>query len=144
MALTEADFALFETRAAEPQIKPKREPVRPVRQPKAEPLELKKVKAHKSWQQSLIAFAVTGLAGLCLFLVVQAGAQHQTAMVENRQLTEQLQVAQQNNISYKSQLERKFSLEIIQNTALKQYHMTPVEGGLVKYLNITHGDQRLD
>jgi len=145
MALTEADFALFEEAAvAAPQVKPKREPMRPLRQPAGEPVELKNRKAHKAWMQSLVAFAVTGLAGLCLFLVVQAGAQHHTALVENRQLTEQLKVAQQNNISYKSQLERKFSLEIIQNTALRQYHMVPVEGGLVKYLNITHGDQRLD
>jgi cytoskeletal protein RodZ len=144
MALTEADFDLFRETAAAPQIKPKREPIHTMRQPRGDSMELKNLKAHKAWMQSLVAFVVTGLVGLCLFLVVQAGAQHHTALVENQQLTEQLKVAQQNNISYKSQLERKFSLEIIQNTALRQYHMVPVEGGLVKYLNITHGDQRLD
>ncbi|MCL2301106.1 MAG: hypothetical protein FWC27_13265 [Firmicutes bacterium] len=145
VALTEADFAFFEEKeAAEPQYKLKREPIHSIRAPKGESMEQKNLKARKSWMQSLVAFAVTGLVGVCLFLVVQAGAQHHASMVENQRLTEQLKIAQQNNISYKTQLERKFSLEIIQNTALRKYHMVPVEGGLVKYLNITHGDQRLD
>jgi len=143
LTLTEADFDLFRDTAA-PQIKPKREPIHSMREPKGDTMEQKKRKEHKAWKQSLVAYAVTGLAGLCLFLVVQAGAQHHTAMVENQRLAEQLKVAQQNNISYKSQLERKFSLEVIQDTALRKYHMVPIEGGLVKYLNITHGDQRLD
>jgi len=143
MALTEADFALFEPAAA-PQIKPKREPMHSVRAPKGDSMEQKNLKAHKAWMQSLAAYAVTGVVGLCLFLVVQAGAQHHTATVENQRLTERLKTVQQNNISYQSQLERRFSLEIIHDTALREYHMVPVEGGLVKYLNITHGDQRLD
>jgi len=142
MALTEADFALFEPAAA-PQYKPRREPIHSMRQPKGDSMEQKKLKEHKTWMQSLAAYAVTGLVGLCLFLVVQAGAQHHTAMVENQRLTEQLKIAQQNNISYKSRLERKFSLEVIHDTALRKYHMVPVEGGLVKYLHISHGDQRL-
>ena len=143
MALTEADFDLFKVNAA-PQIKPKREPIHSMRQPKGDSMELKNLKARKAWMQSLAAYAVTALVGLCLFLVVQAGAQHHTAMVENQRLTEQLKIAQQNNISYKSQLERKFSLEVIHDTALRKYYMVPVEGGLVKYLNISHGDQRLN
>jgi len=143
MTLTQADIDMFGETAA-PRIKPKREPIHSVRQPKGESMEQKNQKAQKAWKQSLIAYAVTGLVGLCLFLVVQAGAQHHTAMVENQRLAEQLKVAQQNNISYKSQLERKFSLEVIQDTALRKYHMVPVESGLVKYLNISHGDQRLD
>jgi len=143
MALTEADFALFDTSAA-PQVKPKREPIRPVRQPRGDSLEAKNLKAHKVWMQSLATFAVTGIVGLCLFLVVQAGAQQHTAMVENQKLTEQLRIAQQNNISYKAQLERKFSLQVIHNTALREFHMVPIDGGRVKYLNITHGDRRLD
>ena len=143
MALTEADFALFEPAAA-PKVKPKREPIHSVREPKGDSMEQKNQKAHKAWMQSLVAYAVTGVVGLCLFLVIQAGAQHHTAMVENQRLTERLKAVQQNNVSYQSQLERRFSLEIIHDTALRQYHMVPVESGLVKYLNITHGDQRLD
>jgi len=143
MALTEADFALFESSAA-PRIKPKREPIHPMRQPKGDSIEQRNLKAHKVWMQSLVAYAVTGLVGLCLFLVVQTGAQQHTSMMENQRLIEQLKIAQQNNINYKTQLERKFSLEVIHDTALRKYHMVPVEGGLVKYLNITHGDQRLD
>jgi len=143
LTLTEADFDLFRETAA-PQIKPKREPIHSMRQPKGDSMEQKKHKEHKVRRQSLVACSVTGLVGLCLFLVVQAGAQQHTALVENQRLTEQLKIAQQNNISYKTQLERKYSLEVIQNTALRKYHMVPVEVGLVKYLNITHGDQRLD
>ena len=142
MALTEADFALFEPAA--PEIKPRREPIHSLRAPKGDSMEQKNQKAHKVWMQSLAAYAVAGVVGLCLFMVVQAGAQHHTAMVENQRLIERLKTVQQNNISYQSQLERRFSLEIIHDTALRQYHMVPVEGGLVKYLNITHGDQRLD
>lgn len=144
MALTEADFALFETSSAAPEIKPKREPVRPMRPPKEPSMELKNRRALKSWKQSGIACAVTALVGLCLFLVIQSGAQQHTSMVENQRLTEELKVAQQDNISYKAQLERKFSLQVIHNTALREFHMVPVEGGRVKYLNILHGDQRLD
>jgi len=143
MALTEADFALFEPAAA-PQIKPKREPIHSVRAPKGDSMEQKNLKAHKVWMQSLAAYAVTGVVALCLFLVVQTGAQHHAATVENQRLAERLKTVQQNNISYQSQLERRFSLEIIHDTALREYHMVPVESGLVKYLNITHGDQRLD
>jgi len=143
MTLTQADLDMFGESTA-PQIKPRREPIHSVREPKGDSMEQKKHKEHKAVKQSLVAYAVTGLVGLCLFLVVQAGAQQHTALVENQQLTEQLKIAQQNNISYKSRLERKFSLEVIQNTALRKYHMVPVEVGLVKYLNIPHGDQRLD
>ena len=143
LPLTDEDFALFEA-AAPPQIQPRREPMRPMRPPREDPMELKNLKAHKVWMQSLVAYAVTGLVGLCLFLVVQVGAQHHTAMVENQRLTERLKTAQQNNISYKAQLESKFSLEVIHDTALRVYHMVPVEGGRMKYLNIAHGDQRLD
>lgn len=143
MALTEADFALFEPAPA-PQIKPRREPIRPVRQPRGDSMEQKNSKAHKVWMQSLVAYAVTGLVGLSLFLVVQSGANHHMAMVENQRLNEQLKLAQQNNVNYKAQLERKFSLQVIHDTALRVYHMVPVEGGRVKYLNISHGDQRLD
>ena len=143
MALTEADFEMFKTSAAPP-VKPRREPMRPVRPPGGDPVDEKNQKAHKVWMQSLVAYAVTGLVALCLFMVVQSGAQYHTELVENRQLTEQLRLAQQNNINYKAQLDRRFSLEVIHNTALREYHMVPVESGRVTYLDISHGDQRLD
>ena len=143
LPLTDDFFAPFEASAA-PQVRPKREPVRPMRPPKEDPMELKNLKAHKVWMQSLVAYAVTGLVGLCLFLVVQTGAQYHTTLVENQQLSERLKLAQQNNVSYQAQLERKFSLEVIHKTALQDYYMVPVEAGRVKYLNISHGDQRLD
>jgi len=143
MPLTDDFFAPFEPSAV-PQAKPRREPLRPLRPSKEDPMELKNLRAHKVWMQSLVAYAVTGLVGLCLFLVVQTGAQYHTALVKNQELSEQLKLAQQNSISYKAALERKFSLEVIHNTALRDYHMVPVEAGRVKYLNISHGDQRLD
>lgn len=142
MALTEADFALFEPSAL-PQVQPKREPIRPLRPPKEESLQSKNLRAHKAWMQSLVAYAVTGLIGFCLFLVIQSGAQYHQALIKNQALKDQLAVVQQNNIHYKAQLETKYSLEVICEAALKQYHMVPIEGGRVTYLNISHGDQRL-
>jgi len=142
--LTDDFFAPFENTAPAPQIKPKREPMRPMRPPKEDPMEMKNLKAHRVWMQTLVAYAVTGIVGLCLFLVVQTGAQYHTTLVENQQLNNRLKLAQQNNISYKAALDRKFSLEVIHKTALQEYHMVPVEAGRVKYMNISHGDQRLD
>jgi hypothetical protein len=145
MPLTDDYFELFQSSPAPaPQASRKREPLRPMRPSKEDPMELKNLKAHRVWMQSLVAYAVTGLVGLCLFLVVQSGAQYHTALVENQRLGDRLKLAQQNNISYKAALDRKFSLEVIHNTALRDYHMVPVEAGRVKYLNISHGDQRLD
>ena len=143
MPLTDDFFAPFEASAA-PQIKPRREPLRPMRPAEQDPIEEKNLKAHKVWMQSLVAYAVTGVVGLCLFLVVQAGAQYHTTLVENQRLGERLKLAQQNNVSYQARLERKFSLEVIHRTALQEYYMVPVEAGRVTYLNISHGDQRLD
>jgi len=144
MPLTDDFFAPFENNAPAPQIKPKREPMRPMRPPKEDPMETKNLKAHRVWMQTLVAYAVTGIVGLCLFLVVQTGAQYHTALVDNQQLNNRLKLAQQNNISYKAALDRRFSLEVIHKTALQEYHMVPVEAGRVKYMNISHGDQRLD
>ena len=144
MPLTDDFFAPFENTAPAPQIKPRREPMRPMRPPKEDPMEMKNLKAHRVWMQTLVAYAVTGVVGLCLFLVVQTGAQYHTALVDNQQLGNRLKLAQQNNISYKAALDRRFSLEVIHKTALQEYHMVPVEAGRVKYMNISHGDQRLD
>jgi len=143
MPLTDDFFAPFEASAA-PEIKPRRAPLRPARAPREDPMELKNHKAHSVWMRTLVAYAVTGVVGLCLFLVVQSGAQYHTALVENQRLSERVQLAQQNNISYKAALDRRFSLEVIHNTALRDFHMVPVEAGRVRYLNISHGDQRLD
>ena len=144
MPLTDDFFAPFENTAPAPQVKPRREPLRPLSPSKEDPMELKNLKAHKVWMQSLVAYAVTGLVGLCLFLVVQSGAQYHTALKENQDLGDRLKLAQQNHISYRAALERKFSLEVIHKTALQEYYMVPVEAGRVKHLNISHGDQRLD
>ena len=144
MPLTDDFFAPFENNAPAPEIKPRREPLRPLRPTKEDPMELKNLKAHKVWMQTLVAYAVTGLVGLCLFMVVQTGAQYHTGLVENQQLSERLKLAEQNNISYKAALERKFSLEVIHKTALQVYYMVPVEAGRVRYMNISRGDQRLD
>lgn len=145
MALTEADFALFETEPvpyAEP-AQQKRGPIKTVKPLKDESVQDKKDKGRRVFIQSLIAYAVTGVVALCLFLVIQSGAQYHVALLEQQQLRQELELAQQDNINYKAQLERKYSLEVIQNTALQQFHMVPIEGGRVTYLNITHGDQRL-
>jgi len=148
MPLTEYDFALFEpapTRTSPaPQVKPRREPIHPVRPPKEEPLQSKNAKAHKVWMQSLVSYAIVSAVGLCMFAVIQTEVQHDQALAQQEKLYQQLSTVQQLNMSYHTQLERKYSLEVIQDVALNQYHMVPVEGGLVTYLNIGKGDQRLN
>ena len=152
MALTERDFSLFEPAAApvrepqrpHPKTKPRREPMRRVRPPQEESLESKKAKAQKVWRRSLATYAIVSAVGFCLFAVVQSETEHHRAVAERQQLQAQLAVAQQRNISYRTQIERQFSLEIIQDIALNEYRMVPVEGGRVTYLNIRRGDQLLD
>lgn len=143
MSLTEADLAMFEPAKA-PQTKPRREPIRQLRPPKEESIQSKNQKAHKVWIQSIAAYAITGIIAFCLFMVVQSGAQYHQALLQQKVLQEQLAVVQQNNVNYKARLERKYSLEVIHDTALNVYHMVPIEGGRVTYLNISRGDQRLD
>ncbi|MCL2494757.1 MAG: hypothetical protein FWE98_03770 [Oscillospiraceae bacterium] len=143
--LTDDYFAPFAASAAPaPAVKPRREPIRPVRPQREDPMETKNLRASQVWRKTLVGYTVAALVGLCLFLVIQSGTQVHMALVKNQQLKEQVQLAQQNNISYKARLDSRFSLEVIHNTALRDYHMVPVEGGRVVYLNITHGDRRLD
>lgn len=143
LPLTEADFALFEAVAA-PQVKPRREPVREVTPLKKESKQSQNERAHKVWMQSLIAYAVTGMVALCLFMVVQSEAGYHQTLTQQRTLYAQLEKAQQRNIDYQTQIERKFSLNIIQDYAKNQLHMVPVEGGRVTYVNVARGDQRLN
>ena len=147
MALTERDYALFEpARAPLPPVKPKpkREPIRQVRPPREEPVQSKNERAHQIWMRSLAAYAVSGVVALCLFMVIQTEAEVHRAMVKQQELYNELEAVQQVNISCQTQLEHKFSLEVIQKAALEQYHMAPIESGRVTYLNIKRGDQRLD
>jgi len=152
MALTERDFSLFEPAAApqrepqrpHPKTKPRREPMRSVRPPREESLTSKNAKAQTAWKRSVVAWAIVSAVGLCLFAMVQSETAHHGEIAARRQLQAQLAVEQQRNISYRTQIERKFSLEIIQDIALNEYRMVPVEGGRVIYLNILRGDQRLD
>ena len=153
MALTERDFSLFEPAAAAPQrepqrphpkTKPRREPMRTVRPPREESLTSKNAKAQAAWKRSVVAWAIVSAVGFCLFAMVQSETAHHGAMAERQQLQAQLAVEQQRNISFRTQIERKFSLEIIQDIALNEYRMVPVEAGRVIYLNILRGDQLLD
>ena len=147
MPLTEADFALFEpapAAAPAPRAKPRRQPMREVKPLKKADRQSQNERAHKVWMQSLIAYAVCGIVALCLFMVVQSEAGYHKALVEQRSLMATLEQAQQRNIGYQTQIERKYSLEIIQNHAQKQLHMIPVEGGRVSYINVSRGDERLN
>ena len=145
MPLAEYDFSLFEPAAAPagPAVKPRRQPPRPVRPPKEESLQKKNAKAVKAWKQSLVSYAIVSVTGLCMFLVVQTEVGRHQAQVRYGQLQAQVQAMQQRNADYRTQLERKYSLEIIQDVALNQYHMVPIESGRVVYLNIPRGDQRI-
>jgi hypothetical protein len=94
--------------------------------------------------QSLLAYAICGVAALCLFIVVQSEAGYHKALTEQNILKVELEQAQQRNIGYQSQIERKFSLETIQNYAKEQLHMIPMEGGRVFYINVSRGDELLE
>ena len=152
MALTERDFALFESAAApvreplrpDPRTKPRRQPMRQVRPPREESMDSKKAKALVTWKRTLTTYAIVSAVGLCLFAMVQAETEYHRAMTQQQRLQVQLAREEQRNISYRTQIERKFSLEIIQDIAISQFHMVPVEGGRVTYLNIPRGDQLLD
>jgi len=146
MALNEADFALFEparVRIPHTNIKPRREPMREVRPPREEPRQSKDLRAQTAWKQSLIAYAVSGAVALCLFMVIQSEVSYHRAMVRQSELNARLAAAQQENISLQTKIDRKYSLEIIQEAALHQFHMVPLESGRVTYLNILQGDQRI-
>ncbi|MDR0532094.1 MAG: hypothetical protein LBG83_08530 [Oscillospiraceae bacterium] len=141
LPLTEEDYALFEP-ARIPAVHP-----RPVREVEARPKESQQSqneRAHKVWMQSLIAYAISGLVALGLFMVVSAEAGYHQALVRQRALSAQLQEAQQRSIGYQTKIERKFSLDVIQDYARNQLHMTPVEGSRVTYINVERGDQRLE
>lgn len=147
MALTEADFALFEpSRVAVPHAgaKPRREPIREVKPPGEEPRQSKDERARRAWTQTLIAYAVSGMVALCLFMVVQSEVEYHRAMVRQQALSARLEAAQQENISMQTKIDRKYSLEVIQEAALRDYHMVPLESGRVTYLNLLQGDQRID
>jgi len=167
LPLTDADFALFEepaAAAAAPQQRPARgrPSARPARQPavhkpavqkpavqavkplKGESRQSKDDRAHKVWIQSLTAYAVCGIVAFCLFMVIQSGAGYHQALMEQRQLMVSLQQAQQRSIGYQTQIERKFSLEVIQNYAKDELHMIPIEGGRVTHINVSRGDERLE
>ena len=147
MPLTDYDFSLFEPAparsSAAPQVKPRREPVREVRSPKGESLQAKNAKAHKVWMRSLISYAVVSAVGVCMFAVVQTELDYHRAMVKQQELRTTLSNEQQRNVNYRTQIDHMYSLEIVHNLALNEYHMVPIEGGRVTYLNILRGDQRL-
>ena len=147
MALTEADFAMFEpARVQVPyaSAKPRREPIREVKPPKEEPRQNKDERARRAWTQTLIAYAVSGVVALCLFMVIQTEVEYHRAMVRQQALKDRWETAQQENISLQTKIDRKYSLEVIQEAALRDYHMVPIESGRVIYLNILQGDQRID
>ena len=159
LPLTEADFALFDSSAAtaaapasqprpargRPSARPARKPaVQAVKPMRRESQQSKNDRAHKIWMQSLTAYAVCGIVAFCLFMVIQSGAGYHQALMEQRQLMVSLQQAQQRSIGYQTQIERKFSLEVIQKHAKEQLHMIPIENGRVTPINVSRGDERLD
>jgi len=152
MNLTERDFALFDSAAApvrapvrpDPRTKPRREPIRPVRSPREETIQTKKQKAQLVWRRTLVSYMIVSAVSLCLFLVIQSETEHHRAMVQQSRLESRLSSVQQRNIKFRADIEHMYSLEIIQDIALNEYHMVPVEGGRVTYLNILRGDQLLN
>jgi len=156
----EEDFAMFvpsapATSAAapkrqpqrpHPKTKPRRErkPMRRVPALPQESIEAKNEKAKHVWKRTLVSYAIVTAVAFGLFSIVLSETAHYRAVSEHQQLQAILAVEQQRNISYRTQVDRMFSLEIVQDIALNQYRMVPVEAGRVTYLNIPRGDQRVN
>ena len=147
MALTEADFAMFEPARVDiphVQVKPRREPIREVRPPREESRRSKEERARLVWRQTLVAYAVSGIVALGLFMVVRAEVSYHEVMVRQSGLSAKLETVKEENISMQTRIDRKYSLEIIREAALYELRMVPIESGRVTYLNILQGDQRID
>ena len=109
-----------------------------------ESIEAKNEKAKHVWKRTLVSYAIVTAVAFGLFSIVLSETAHYRAVSEHQQLQAILAVEQQRNISYRTQVDRMFSLEIVQDIALNQYRMVPVEAGRVTYLNIPRGDQRVN
>jgi hypothetical protein len=145
MALTEADYALFEpVRVSVPYTQPGREPIRELRPPKEEPRRSKDERARRAWTQTKVAFVVSGAVALGLFMVIQTEVGYHRALVRQNELNRRLEAAQQENVGLQSKIERKYSLEVIREAALHEFHMAPIESARVIYLNLPQGDQRIE
>jgi hypothetical protein len=69
---------------------------------------------------------------------------HHQEIVEHQILQVELAREHERNLSFRTQMEQMFSLEIVQDIAVNQLRMVPVQGGRVSYLNMLRGDVRLD
>ncbi|MCL2195247.1 MAG: hypothetical protein FWB76_04780 [Oscillospiraceae bacterium] len=149
-------FAMFESAAA-----PVREPVRP--HPNTKPrrdvqrkpnlrlvpeptqsVEKKNEHARQTWKRFFTSAVVIGLVGACAFGVILMENRHHQVIVEHQQLQIELAREHERNLSFRTQIEQMFSLEIVQDIAVNQLRMVPVQGGRVTYLNMQRGDIRLD
>lgn len=149
-------FAMFESAAA-----PVREPVRPhpgtkprreqqrkpnlrlVPQP-TQTIKEKNEHARQTWQRFLASATVIGLVVACAFGVIFMENRHHQVVVEHQQLQAELAREHERNLSFRTQMEQMFSLEIVQDIAVNQLRMVPVQGGRVNYLNMQRGDVRLN
>jgi len=149
-------FAMFESAAA-----PVREPVRPhpntkprrqqqhkpnlrlVPQPK-QSIEEKNVQARQTWKRFFASATVIGIVGACAFGVIYMENRHHQVVVEHQQLQQQHDYEHARHLRLRAQIDQMFSLDIVQDIAINQLRMVPVQGGRVTYLNMQRGDQRLD
>ncbi len=125
---------------AEPAPRPRVVPV--VAEPE-EPFALKKERARTAWKKTLIAYGASAVVAICLFGGVQTEVSHLQAVSERQALYRELDQLRQESISHQAAVEQKYSLDVIQEYALKKLHMTPVEGGRIWYISHTDGDKVL-
>ncbi|MCL2446536.1 MAG: hypothetical protein FWD06_07205 [Oscillospiraceae bacterium] len=149
-------FAMFESAAApvrkpvhpHPNTKPRRDQqqrpdLRLVPQPK-QSIKEQNAHARQTWKRFLTSATIIGIVGACAFGVIYMENRHHQVIVEHQQLQVELAREHERNLSFRTQIEQMFSLEIVQDIAINQLRMVPVQGGRVTYLNMQRGDQRLD
>jgi len=146
-------FAMFESAAA-----PVREPLRPhpntkprrqqrhlqlVPQP-VQSVEEKNTHARQTWKRFLVSATIISIVSACAFGVIYTENRHHQAVVEHQQLQVALEDEHARNLRMRTQIEQMFSLDIVQDIAVNQLRMVPMQGGRVTYLNMQRGDQRLN
>ncbi|MCL2107223.1 MAG: hypothetical protein FWH26_09260 [Oscillospiraceae bacterium] len=156
MPFTQADYDMFTSAAArdrgsaaparrQPERRPekKRKSFSTVPQKPEASLEKKKARARDAWKTTAIAYGVSAVVAVSLFAGVQTQLARVQALNQQQELYAQLDQEEQRGLARRSAVEQKFSLESIQEYALKHLRMVPIEGGRIVYIETAQGDRVL-
>lgn len=129
--------------AAKPQAAPPRPQVAPLPAEPEDTIDTKKEKAWAVWKKTFIAYGASAAVALCLFGAVQTELSYLNAVSERQELYQQLDQLRQEAISLETAIERKYSLDVIEQYALDVLHMAPIEGSRIRYRSNAGGDRVL-